>query len=81
MRNNQGRHLKKPTSTLLQSHADTKSHDTDVLGHDHTTKIRGVDVIDTSEQTDTHGEDVLGEDRDAETRSIDAIDNGTREAR
>jgi hypothetical protein len=65
MRNNQGRHLKKRTSTFLPSHAETET--------------RGVDVIDTGERREMRGVDVLDVGRDAETRGVGVIDEGPRE--
>lgn len=59
MRNNQGRHQKKPTSTLLLSHTETETHGTDVVDHGRAAKPHGVDVLDVAQDTETHvGDDI-----------------------
>ena len=59
MRNNQGRHKRKHTSTLLLSHAESEPQGTDVLKHGGTTETHGVDVLDVARDTETRGSDVI----------------------
>ncbi len=59
MRNNQGRHKRKHTSTLLLSHAESDTQGTDVLKHGHTTETQGVDVLDVARDTETRGGEVI----------------------
>ena len=65
MRNNQGRHKRKHTSTLLLSHAESETQGTHVTEHGRTTETRGDDIFDAA--------------RDTETRGSNLVDTGLRE--